>query len=76
MNRTSMDEDNGMLFVFDQPGLHTFWMKNTLIPLDIIWMDDQYQVVYIRHSAQPCIVDACQSYNPSALSYYALEING
>ena len=76
MHRTSMDKSNGMLFVFDQPGVHSFWMKNTLIPLDIIWMNEEYQVVYIQHSAQPCIVDTCQSYNPSVMAYYALELNG
>src|ERR1044072_2206464 len=37
--RRLLDEDKGMLFVFPQEGLYPFWMKSTLIPLDIVWLD-------------------------------------
>jgi uncharacterized membrane protein (UPF0127 family) len=41
MNRIFIPELSGMLFVFQQPGQYNFWMKNTLIPLDMIWIDAQ-----------------------------------
>lgn len=43
----------GMLFVFDQPGIHPFWMKNTLVPLDIAFIDDGGRVVSIAKNAAP-----------------------
>jgi uncharacterized membrane protein (UPF0127 family) len=39
MNRKSMDKNSGMLFIFEQDGVYPFWMKNTLIPLDMIWIN-------------------------------------
>jgi len=39
MYRTEMDEDNGMLFIFEKPDMQSFWMKNTILPLDIIFID-------------------------------------
>lgn len=76
MNRTSLDEDRGMLFIFDQPGIHAFWMKNTPIPLDMIWLDKNYKIVYIKYFAQPCQADPCQTYNPWVSASYVLELKG
>jgi len=39
MYRTKMDEDNGMLFIFEYPDIKSFWMKNTILPLDIMFID-------------------------------------
>src|SRR4030067_404571 len=64
MNRTHMDQDGGMLFVFPQGGIYPFWMKDTLIPLDMVWMDSQGKVVFIKESAQPCSPVVCPSVNP------------
>jgi len=74
MNRTSLDEDKGMLFIFEQPGVFGFWMKNTLISLDMLRLDDQYKIVYIQNSAQPCPADPCQTYNPGKNAKYVLEL--
>jgi uncharacterized protein len=63
MNRTFMPELSGMLFVFQQPGQYNFWMKNTLIPLDMIWIDAQNKIVDIQQ-ATPCTADPCPTYNP------------
>ncbi|MDP2665100.1 MAG: DUF192 domain-containing protein [bacterium] len=45
--RTSVPSDYGMLFVFPKDGRYGFWMKDTLVPLDIFWLDSKGQVVYI-----------------------------
>ncbi len=71
MFRTSLAQDSGMFFVFDRPETLYFWMKNTLIPLDIAFVDSNFVIVDIKHgqrgdtaiikSSRPCL--------------YALEVN-
>jgi uncharacterized membrane protein (UPF0127 family) len=63
MNRVSMAEQSGMLFIFPKADLYNFRMKNTLIPLDMIRIDEQFKVVKIL-TAQPCTADPCRTYNP------------
>jgi uncharacterized membrane protein (UPF0127 family) len=75
MFRESLDEDKGMLFIFEEPGIHRFWMKNTLIPLDMVWIDDSGTVVYVSSNTPPCKADPCPSYGPSVNARYVLEIN-
>jgi len=76
MYRENLGENDGMLFIFPTADYsHYFWMKNTLIPLDMIRIDDQFKVVSIL-TAQPCTADPCTIYNPNASSTYVLEING
>lgn len=74
MNRESMDEGSGMLFIFQWSEFHNFRMKDTLIPLDMIWIDKQFKVVRIM-TAQPCIADQCPIYQPGIAAKYVLEIN-
>lgn len=74
MNRVVLPQNAGMLFVFDTPGSYGFWMKNTLIPLDIIRMDENFIVVDTA-TMEPCIADPCSTYNHSGVAMYALEIN-
>lgn len=74
MFRESLGEQEGMLFVFDSPGVYPFWMKNTLIPLDIIWIDEKLEVVAVM-SAEPCEEDPCLVHNPKENALYVLEIN-
>jgi hypothetical protein len=76
MNRTHLDADKGMLFVFDREDVYPFWMKNTLIPLDMLWIDSNNRVVYIVRNAQPCVSDPCPIINPGKKAGYVLEING
>lgn len=75
MFREQMDEDRGMLFVFESEGVHSFWMRNTLIPLDIIWIDSSSKVVFISKNVQPCKSVSCPTVNPGTNAKYVLEIN-
>jgi len=74
MNREYLSQDAGMLFVFDTLTTHTFRMKNTLIPLDAIWLDKNMSVVDTA-TMQPCVQDPCQRYTPRSEALYVLEIN-
>ena len=64
-----------MLFVFEKEGIYPFWMKNTLIPLDIIWLDRDGKVVFIKEDAQPCTNHICPKINPNKKAKYVLEVN-
>jgi hypothetical protein len=76
MMRDSLSGDSGMLFVFERDDTHSFWMKNTLIPLDIIWIDKDCRIVDILPGAKPCgDNDACPVYSPAASCSYTLEVN-
>ena len=75
MNREHLNQDSGMLFLFDTEAEYHFWMKNTLIPLDIIWLDKNKKVVFIEHSAEPCQTDPCETFGPSEKTKYVFEIN-
>ena len=80
MGRENMDSGKGMLFVFDKEGIYPFWMKNTLIPLDMIWIKEgpsagSGQVVFIAQNVQPCKILICSSVVPNVKAKYVLEIN-
>jgi uncharacterized membrane protein (UPF0127 family) len=75
MYRKSIPENFGMFFIFDEEAEHDFWMKNTLIPLDMIFFDRNYKVVKIVHNAQPCKKDPCMVYSTDKVSKYVLEVN-
>jgi hypothetical protein len=74
MFRESLCADCGMLFVFGEDGNHSFWMRNTVIPLDMVFIDANLTVVGLFH-AIPCARDPCQTYTPSRESRYVLETN-
>ncbi|MFH1849487.1 MAG: DUF192 domain-containing protein [archaeon] len=74
MYRTQLCENCGMLFVFDSPQIQSFWMKNTSIPLDIIFLDSEMRAVRIHHAA-PCESDPCKTYSSGQSVRYALEVN-
>ena len=77
MNRESLAQDSGMLFVFSAESPLNFWMKNTLIPLDILYMDSDGVVVDIQTMIpQPSVSDSeLREYPSAAPAQYALEIN-
>ena len=71
MFRASMPADHGMLFVFQRPEFREFWMKNTRIPLDILYLDATGQVVSVRRMA-PYDETGVPS---GAKAQYAIELN-
>ncbi len=73
--RQSLDNDSGMLFVFPVSETHLFWMKNTLIPLDMIWIDKERKVVAVESRALPCSNDPCPTYGKEVNSLYVLEVS-
>jgi uncharacterized membrane protein (UPF0127 family) len=74
--RESLSDDRGMLFVFPEPGRHAFWMKDMLIPIDIIWISGEGRVVDIQTAQpEPGVPDPqLRRYNPSADASYVLEV--
>ena len=76
MYRESLAPRAGMIFLFGEPAVHKFWMKNTMIPLDMIWMDGTGKVVFVSANTPPCQADPCPSYGPDAPIASVLEIAG
>lgn len=74
MGRTSLGENEGMLFIFDKPGKYGFWMFNTSIPLDAVYFDENGTVVDIL-SLKSCGLLNCKNYYPEANFKYVLEVN-
>jgi hypothetical protein len=78
MFRAQLAPSEGMVFVFEQVGFYPFWMKNTLIPLDMIWVDPARRVVHVAHSVPPCKADPCPSFppppSPQGDALYVVEV--
>src|SRR4051812_18589529 len=53
MFRTALAEQAGMIFLFERPGIYPFWMKNTLIPLDMVWTDTAGTITWIAEHVPP-----------------------
>jgi uncharacterized membrane protein (UPF0127 family) len=75
MQRNYLGPDKGMLFIFENEGDYPFWMKNTSIPLDIIWISGNKEVVAINRNSRPCGENPCLLMSPGRKSRYVLEIN-
>ena len=75
MFRPSLADSRGMLFLFEQPRRPAFWMKNMLIPLDLVFLDGTGAVVDVIANVQPCAADPCPNYPPSSPAQAVLEIN-
>jgi hypothetical protein len=71
MHRPSMPANHGMLFVFEQPGVHCFWMKNTLLPLSIAFLADDGSIVNIADMPPRSEASHC----PTKPVRLALEMN-
>jgi uncharacterized membrane protein (UPF0127 family) len=72
MYRSSMEQSQGMLFVFDDVSMHYFYMKNTEFPLDLIFVDDQMKIASFQKNARPMNENSLSSKVPVK---YVLEVN-
>lgn len=75
MFRDSMADDEGMIFVFPNEAPRSFWMKNTRIPLDIMYFDKNLKMVSVSADTPPCRVSRCPSYPSTGPAMYVLELN-
>lgn len=75
MFRQSLPENRGMLFSFSPPRMVSFWMKNVVIPLDMIFIYDG-KIKAIESNVPPCNVDPCPVYGPNALIDGVIELKG
>ncbi|MEP7354131.1 MAG: DUF192 domain-containing protein [Acidobacteriota bacterium] len=78
MFRDAFTKDRGMLFVHQRPGLFPYWMYNAKVPLDIIWMDPDHQVVEIAADTPPCPskkAPECPNFGGNRVARFVLELN-
>ena len=70
--------DQGMIFVFQEPGLYSLWMLNMQFSLDMIWFDHEGKIVHIEKDVPPCKtvveITTCQSIVPKGEALYVLEV--
>jgi uncharacterized membrane protein (UPF0127 family) len=74
MGVETLPADEGMAFVFDGPADSTFWMKDTFIPLSVVFVDDTGRVIGMR-DMQPCKADPCPTYGIDEPYVLAIEAN-
>ena len=72
-NTPDLPDNEGMLFIFEEAGNYRFWMKDTLIPLDIIWIDNDQKIVHIERNVQPDTYPT--AFGPTEPARFVLEVN-
>lgn len=75
MFRKHLPGNAGMLFAYYDEKPRTFWMKNTLIPLDMIFVDGSSKIIEIKENVPPCAQDECPTYPSKEPAQYVLEVN-
>ncbi|OPY69744.1 MAG: hypothetical protein A4E57_00994 [Syntrophorhabdaceae bacterium PtaU1.Bin034] len=77
MFRKSLGEKEAMIFYFEEPGYLSFWMRNTLVPLTVIFLDESFRIVDMQDMS-PCLKenpDLCPVYVSRSPARYAVEVN-
>ncbi|MGH9867871.1 MAG: DUF192 domain-containing protein [Candidatus Polarisedimenticolia bacterium] len=74
MFRDVVTDGEGMVFFHQDTGFHSFWMKNCRVSLDLVWMDENWNIVHVERNVPPCRQDPCPSYVPMRASRYVLEV--
>lgn len=74
IDRKSMEEFEGMLFIFDKEDYYGFWTQNMSFPIDIVWISSNKTVVDISKNLQPCQTN-CEVYRPKEKVLYVIEVN-
>ena len=75
MFRPSLPLDRGMIFRFATADFHGIWMKNCKFPIDILWLDEQKQVVHDAEAVPPCKAEPCPVYSSMRRAAYVIELN-
>lgn len=76
MFRTALPKEAGMLFVFPNEAKRSFWMKYTLMPLDMFFISRDKKIVTIIKNADPCTTMLCPHYDSTGGAMYVLEVSG
>lgn len=74
MYREKINADQGMLFIFEEESIQSFWMKNMNFSIDIIWLDREKRIIHIEHRVPPCPEEPCPTYSSRIPAMYILEI--
>ena len=74
MGRTHLEKGTGMLFVYSDPKELSFWMKETRIPLDILFFDQNSRLIKLFSKVPPCKQDPCKTYSTPSPALYVLEL--
>lgn len=69
----NLASDQAMLFIFNKPDIYSFWMKNMNFPIDIFWLDEHKQIVFIHENADPAEYEEGINYVPEVNAQYVLE---
>jgi uncharacterized protein len=75
MFRESLPQDRALLFIFQNLDFHGIWMKNCKFPIDIVWLDENREVVHVAAGVPPCKKDPCPTYQPLRRAAYVIEMN-
>src|SRR3989337_2324833 len=73
--REHLADDSGMLFIYPLDGIHGIWMKNCLVSLDLLWLDRDNRIIYMKERVPPCRAEPCPTYKPPLKSRYVLEVH-
>ncbi|MFN7938701.1 MAG: DUF192 domain-containing protein [Bryobacteraceae bacterium] len=77
MFRSTLAPDRGLLFVHSKPGRFSYWMHNVKVPLDIIWMDTEHNIVEVSANTPPCLDSdpvRCPHFGGAEDSQFVLEL--